>query len=621
MVRFALLSLALAVIGSDRVVAQASYTWGGSTGGNWLTPGNWSGGPAGTIPGTYPGGPHNGNPNDIAQFANTATNVGIDMDTAGGAFQLGALSVTGSTALQVGNSSATNGVLTLNGATVNGVSNTLASAGGADLTLANVNSGAGSQTMGLRLGVVNGVFQTAGSRTLTVSSVISEATTGSSVTKTGAGTLTLNGANTFTGGVTFNSGTLSLGNNAALGTGALTVGAINTTINVTGTAATFANDIALTAPAGQVTFATPTDSSTTLSGVISGGVANTNIATASGTEWLFRGPSGSKTNALTITGNNVNWMGTLTVSHGPLILGNANAAGTTVIRLGSNLPPAGALQLAGNFTIANSVFLTSATAQAIGVGSGLSAGISGVIASDATTGLAKVGVGTLALSGANTYTGVTNVTAGSLLVNGNSSGATGAVTVQTGGTLGGTGTVGGATTVQSGGAIRGGTAATTGTLTTGNVTVNTDATLAANLAAPGTSSTLAVGGNTLNLLNGSKLSLTAITGFSGAAGSYTLATLTNGDNLQLGGTGNRADGFSFGTYVEGTGASGAVVIDVSNLSFTLNAGDTFALNRVGNNLVLSFSPVPEPATVLAVGAAGLGLFGWARRRRQATATA
>ena len=96
-------------------------------------------------------------------------------------------------------------------------------------------------------------------------------------------------------------------------------------------------------------------------------------------------------------------------------------------------------------------------------------------------GMTFTGAGTNILAAANTYTGNTTVSAGTLLVNGSTS--TGAVTVN-GGTLGGTGTVGGAVTVNSGGTLAPG--AGFGTLTVnGNITFNT-----------GTTSTFEVDGST-----------------------------------------------------------------------------------------------------------------------------
>ena len=59
----------------------------------------------------------------------------------------------------------------------------------------------------------------------------------------------------------------------------------------------------------------------------------------------------------------------------------------------------------------------------------------------------KAGSGTLTLAGANTYTGITTVAGGTLLVNGSVGGS---VTTLTGATLGGTGTVAGAATVADG---------------------------------------------------------------------------------------------------------------------------------------------------------------------------
>jgi autotransporter-associated beta strand protein len=85
-------------------------------------------------------------------------------------------------------------------------------------------------------------------------------------------------------------------------------------------------------------------------------------------------------------------------------------------------------------------------------------------------GLTKTGPGKLTLSGTNTYTGNTAVTAGTLLVNG-SLGA-GSVNVSSGATLGGTGTVGGPVTIQNGGILSPGVSPVPGTVTMGSLTLN-----------------------------------------------------------------------------------------------------------------------------------------------------
>jgi len=95
----------------------------------------------------------------------------------------------------------------------------------------------------------------------------------------------------------------------------------------------------------------------------------------------------------------------------------------------------------------------------------------------------KQGSGTLSLTAANSYTGATNVNAGTLYINGNHSAATGLTTVQTGGTLGGTGTIGGAVAVNDGTLAPG--ANGVGTLAIlGNLTLDANSVLSFELGAP-----------------------------------------------------------------------------------------------------------------------------------------
>lgn len=65
----------------------------------------------------------------------------------------------------------------------------------------------------------------------------------------------------------------------------------------------------------------------------------------------------------------------------------------------------------------------------------------------------QLGSGATVLTGNNTYTGATTVSAGSLIVNGDQSAATGPTSVASGGTLGGTGIVGGSVAIANGGIL------------------------------------------------------------------------------------------------------------------------------------------------------------------------
>ncbi|MFI5042934.1 MAG: autotransporter-associated beta strand repeat-containing protein, partial [Acidimicrobiales bacterium] len=140
--------------------------------------------------------------------------------------------------------------------------------------------------------------------------------------------------------------------------------------------------------------------------------------------------------------------------------------------------------------------------------------IGGVIATTTGT-LTKTGTGSLTLSGANTYTGATTVSTGTLRVDGSTAG--GAVTVAAGATLRGSGTIGGTVSV-SGTLIPGGSP---GLLVNGAVTFVSGSTFAIEIGgtAVGTGydqDQVASGAVTINA--GVTLSLIDLSGFSPAVG-------------------------------------------------------------------------------------------------------
>jgi len=191
--------------------------------------------------------------------------------------------------------------------------------------------------------------------------------------------------------------------------------------------------------------------------------------------------------------------------------------------------------------------------------------------------ISKQDAGTWVLSGDNSYTGTTLISAGSLLINGNSSTATGNVTVSSGATLGGTGTVGGNTTIS--GFLSPGNSP--GTLTfDGNLTLNN-------------ASTYYFEGGDLTDVKGTLI-------------------LNNTWNLALG-TGLMDGGsvtlFTYG--IQGATFNLTPMINTDDLGFT-PSGSLF-LTNTGSSIVLNgVSVIPEPRAALL---GGIGLLILVRRRR------
>ena len=378
-----------------------------------------------------------------------------------------------------------------------------------------------------------------------VQAVISGSAVG--ITKADYGVLVLSGANTYTGETTVDGGLLRLANNSALGTSA---------------GGTTVNDGASIGLAGV----TITDENLTLIGL---GIVD---------------PAGDVAGALR------NYSGNNTISGtGNIDVGSASVLTT---RITAYINPT-TLTLSG----AGVVQGAASGDQTLELyGQALSTGIiSRIIQNGSATSLSitKAEEGTWVFSGNNTYTGPTNVTAGTLLVNGNQAAATGAVTVASGATLGGTGTLGGATTI-------------------------------AGAVSPG------IGGiGTLNIANSVTWQGAASASSStdwifqlGASNSSDLLNIT-GDFLKDYTTYGTTFRFDFGGSTN-TGTfklvdwSGTSSFDPGDFSFTnLGSGLEGSFSISGTELNFStFPPVPEPATWIAMAALILTGGTMALRRRR-----
>jgi subtilase-type serine protease len=277
-----------------------------------------------------------------------------------------------------------------------------------------------------------------------------------SVSKNGAGILTLTGNNTFSGPTNIDGGTLRMGIANAL--------SASTPVTVASGAAfdlnNFNQTIGSLAGAGNVSLGTATltaggnNSDTTFSGVMSGGGGFTKTGT--GTMIL----SGANT-----------FTGTTTISAGTLQLGNGGTSGS----------------VAGNI-VDNSILAINRSDSFI-----LGNTISG------TGAVRHNGTGTTTLTAANTFTGPTTVNAGTLLVNGSMASSSG-LTVNAGATVGGSGNLP-VTTINGGALSPGsnsiGTISITGSLTfvgAGNFIVEVAPAAADRTNVSGTPGTAALGG-------------------------------------------------------------------------------------------------------------------------------
>jgi filamentous hemagglutinin family protein len=273
--------------------------------------------------------------------------------------------------------------------------------------------------------------------------IVNSATTLLNLTKVGTGTQTLSGTNTYTGVTTISGGTLSVstlanggsdsgigksGNAASNlvfdgGTLAYTGAAVNTDrlftitnngggINASGTGALNFNNagsIAYTGTNARSFTLTGSDTgNNTLRPILANNTGVTSLTKAGLSTWILSGTN-SYTGATTVSA------GTLSINT-DRSLGGVPASAT----VGSLILNGGTLMATADITLSSNRGISlGASGGSFSVDSTRTLTYGGIIAnvSGATGTLTKTGAGTLVLSGTNSYTGATTVSAGTLSIN------------------------------------------------------------------------------------------------------------------------------------------------------------------------------------------------------------
>ena len=266
----------------------------------------------------------------------------------------------------------------------------------------------------------------------------------------------------------------------------------------------------------------------------------------------------------------------------------------------------------GNFVLSGPVNVGANSTRSLTFTGGNDTSVSGSISGGSTGALVKTGAGRLTLSGNNTFAGSTTVNAGTLVING-STGSGNQFSVEAGGTLAGSGTVAGQVVVA--GTLAPGNSP--GTLTSGSEVwldggdynwqvLNVD-----GFAGTGYD-TIAITGN---------LDLTNLTTGNFAINLWSLSSIgpdVSGPALSFVNTTNYAwtlvsttagiTGFSAGDFTIHTGANNGTA------GFSNPTAGNFSVTQSGNNLVLNYTAVPEPATWVLL-ATSLAALLFARSRR------
>ncbi|MGO4391388.1 autotransporter-associated beta strand repeat-containing protein [Variovorax sp. M-6] len=434
--------------------------------------------------------------------------------------------------------------------------------------------------------------------------------------KQGSGTLTLSGNNSYSGTTQIDAGTLALGAGASVASSAGVGLAAGATLDLS--AAGNQSIGSLNGGGGTVNIGATT---LTISGTGDGAFAGT----INGTGALVKNGASTQT----LTGANL-FTGGTTVNDGVLVLGaGGSLAAGSALKLNGN----GVLDVsaAGNQTIATlggdgGQVRLGGTTLSVGAGT-----YGGVLAG--TGGVNKIGSGTLTLNGVSTYTGPTQVNAGSLIVGGDAAHASasvqGAITVANSGTLSGFGKIDGNVVVQAGGHLAPGNPVGSFTIN-GNLVAEQGSSLdfafgtpGANFSTPGQGHHVQVNGNltingaTLNPSNAGNFgpglynlfrytgTLTESNGgIAPPAGGYTIQNLAGSKQINLITTAGmelnfwNANGLASNSQMGG----GSGVWSQANANWTDATGSVTSTRQPSNAFVI-FGGAPGTVTVDSAGGA------------------
>jgi len=465
----------------------------------------------------------------------------------------------------------------------------------------------------------------------TISSAITDGTGGNgtlAVTKTGTGTWNLTGSNNFSGGLTIKSGTLIVNTTvAAAGTGTITLGdttpanSNNATLNllVAGNP-TYANNITVAAgSSGTLTIAQANGSgSVTLNGTValnnnltlfvdnvSKAITFNNLLT----QTSVGSPALTISTASTATGK-AEFKGGVEIGTGGLTFTNNGTTSTMTVGTG-NITSTTNGNLA--FNANNSAAITVSAASINHSGSITNSGtgngtttISGVIGANVNGVIQNSATSKLSLSNANTYTGATTISAGTLIL-----ATAGTIANSSGVNLGTSGSQGTLDlTAKTSGFALGSNQTLSGY---GNVTMAAGRTLTINGGlAPGNSpgvigisGNLTLGGTATTTMDLIDYALSPGTGFDQISLSGTTPALIYGGTLTLNLTGSTQLGVYhlFTGFSSQSGTFTGINYSGGAGSFDYATGD------------LTLTAVPEPATwaLLAVSLTTVMIL---RRRRQ-----